>query len=302
MNVKFGVIADLHTEFIHDAPERLERFFSECEREGCDFCVELGDFCPPGEIHAHEKRKIHALIEKFHIPFYHVIGNHDVDDHKKDTVAEHLGMSGAYYSFDFGNVHFVVLDACYFSDGERRISYNEGNYRAVKGSAPIIPDAELEWLCRDLANAEYPSVVFSHQSLIESRSSISNAEALRAVFAEAPQGVMLSVCGHEHVDRLDEKDGVYYYCLNSASYYWAGSEYSHTTYGEKIEKEYRHLRSVFPYSEPLFAIVKIGGGVIEIKGREGNIVGATPQELGFKKVGLIDKVTASVKDRTIRIN
>ena len=57
MKVKFGVIADLHTEFIHDAPNRLEVFLGECEREACDFCIELGDFCPPGEIHKWEKKE-----------------------------------------------------------------------------------------------------------------------------------------------------------------------------------------------------------------------------------------------------
>lgn len=300
--MKFGVIADLHTEFIHDAPKRLEVFLGECEREACDFCIELGDFCPPGEIHKWEKKEIRSLLEEFDIPFYHVIGNHDTDDHKKETVVDHLGMPCSYYSFDFGGVHFAVLDACYFENEGKQISYDNGNYRNVRGATPIIPESELEWLAYDLSKAKYPSVIFSHQSLVESRSSISNAEKLREVLAKAPMGVMLAICGHEHVDRLEKKDGIYYYCLNSASYYWAGSAYSHTTYGEKIEREYRHLRSVFPYSKPLFAIVEIDDEIINIRGREGNIVGATPRELGFKKAGLVDKVTASVKDRTIRIN
>ena len=49
MKVRFGVCADLHTEYIHDAPARMEKFLSACEEAACDFAIELGDFCPPGE-------------------------------------------------------------------------------------------------------------------------------------------------------------------------------------------------------------------------------------------------------------
>ncbi|MBR3997985.1 MAG: hypothetical protein IKI93_06540, partial [Clostridia bacterium] len=49
MKVRFGVCADLHTEFIHDAPARVRAFLDAAEGAGCDFCVSLGDFCPPGE-------------------------------------------------------------------------------------------------------------------------------------------------------------------------------------------------------------------------------------------------------------
>ena len=35
----------------------------------------------------------------------------------------------------------------------------------------------------------------------------------------------------------EKKDDTYYYCVNSASYYWAGSKYTHDTYDKQISEE-----------------------------------------------------------------
>ena len=301
MKIKFSVMTDLHTEFIHDAPERLSAFMRASKLEKCDFCIELGDFSPPGEIHASQKRRIKSMLDSFDLPFYHVLGNHDLDDHTKSRVLAHFGMDKAYYSFDAGQTHFVVLDACCFFDNGEAFDYDNGNYRHVKGSAPCIPQDQLDWLALDLAGTKYKSVIFSHQSLIESRSSISNADELRAVLSSAPHGVLAAICGHEHVDRLEKREGIYYYCLNSASYYWSGSAYDHSTYGEELEREYPHLRNIFPYKAPLFAIIEINEGEMLIRGSAGEFVGATPEELHFKKFGLCDSVTATVKDHRLSI-
>ena len=48
------------------------------------------------------------------IPFYHALGNHDMDKACKADVLDTLDLKNSYYSFDCGNLHFVVLDGCYF--------------------------------------------------------------------------------------------------------------------------------------------------------------------------------------------
>ena len=57
------------------------------------------------------------------------------------------------------------------------------------------------------------------------KNTIKNAEEFREVVRKAPKGVLMAVCGHEHVDRLEKKEDVWYYCVNSMSYYWTGSRY-----------------------------------------------------------------------------
>lgn len=301
MNVRFGIIADLHAEFIPDAPHRMEVFLQECRQKACDFIVELGDFCPPGPVNQTKKNQLYALLKNVPIPFYHIIGNHDTDSHSKEELLKHWNMPAPYYSFDFGGVHFAVLDACWFSKDGQQLSYDNGNYKSA-GAKTVLPDKELSWLKQDLACAKYPTVIFSHPSLVESRASITNAAKVRKVFSQAPLGVMLCVCGHEHVDRITQKDGVYYYCLNSASYYWAGSAFKHSTYGQEIEQTYPQIKNVFPYSDPLFAIIEINTDAVKIFGRSGHIVGPTPAELHFQKEGLCDPVTPSVSDRVLSLS
>lgn len=301
MQVTFGICADIHTEFVHDSVERMEKFLAVCHEKTVDFCISLGDFCPPGEMNHAHKEKILAMLRNDSLPFHHVLGNHDMDRNSKENVLSYLGQSEPHFSFDCGGVHFILLDACHFWDNGEYFPYHYGNY--TKGSAsakvPMLPPSELEWLREDLKKAEYPSVIFTHQSLIESRAGIKNAEEFRAVIKEAPNKVLLCVCGHEHVDRAEQKDGVWYFCLNSMSYYWAGHEYEHSTYGEEIERDYPLLRQVFPYKDPLFAMITVSEDAITIQGTKSEIVGKAPHELDFQKPGLCDPITASVEDRVL---
>ena len=299
MQVRFGIMADAHIEFMHDGAERIRAFLDACLEEKCDFFVDLGDFLPPGEMNAEEKEKILRMLREFPLPRYHVLGNHDTDENEKADVLSYLSAQDGARSFDVGGVHFVLLDACFFRENGREIAYENGNYKRTEGEVPVLPKTELDFLRADLAAAKHPTVIFSHQSLIESRTGIKNPEAFRSAIADAKNGVLLSVCGHEHVDRLEKRDGTYYLCLNSMSYYWAGERYDHETYGRTIEEKHPLLRYVFPYRDPLFAIVEITDAAITVTGRSSTIVGTAPEALNFQKKGLTDKVTASVKNRRL---
>ncbi len=46
-----------------------------------------------------------------------VLGNHCVDTLTKQEFLQHVGQAKSYYSFDRGGLHFIVLDACFKSDG-----------------------------------------------------------------------------------------------------------------------------------------------------------------------------------------
>ena len=303
MKVRFAVCADLHTEFIHDAPARVRAFLDAAEGAGCDFCVSLGDFCPPGGrgSDAH-KREILGMIANSPLPFYHALGNHDMDENGKSDVLAFMGQQKGFFSFDAGGVHFAVLDSCYFEDGTGDVrDYDHADYKRTPAGyhISVLPEEELAWLREDLAKAEYPTVVFSHHSLIESRASIGNCDLLREVLENAPRGVLLSLCGHEHVDRVEEKNGILYACINSMAYYWAGGAYEHETYGEEIERAFPLLRQVFPFRDALFAIVEIDNSAISVRGVRSEIVGATPEEMDFKKSGLADPITPEIADRVL---
>ena len=111
----------------------------------------------------------------------------------------------------------------------------------------------------------------------------------------------MAICGHEHVDRLEEKEGIYYLCPNSMAYYWAGGHYEHTTYGEEIESTHPLLRHVFPYRDPLYAIIQITEDAINVSGTVSDMVGQSPESMNYRKAGLIDPITASINDRHLRL-
>ena len=87
------------------------------------------------------------------IPWYNVIGNHDInfdatdDGDSDETFERHFGP--AYYSFDYGPTHFLVLDNINWhgTTEERRGFYNGGfgpeQMEFVKNDLALIPEDQL---------------------------------------------------------------------------------------------------------------------------------------------------------------
>lgn len=140
------------------------------------------------------------------VPVYLVPGNHDLDfdattDARSfDTFRRVFGP--AYYSFDVGDVHFVVLDSvdypCQAEDGEPAFCAKESP--TYNGR---IDATQLAWLARDLAvvpddrlivlNMHIPPVSFVDQD--KRKHQLDNANALYDVLAGRR---VLSLAGHTH--------------------------------------------------------------------------------------------------------
>ena len=92
-------------------------------------------------------------VNRMGIPFFQVIGNHDLDfDGYTDessirTFNNHFGPG--YYSFDRGDVHYVVLDDVLWH---------------TQGYIGYLDEKQLSWLEADLAHIEQgrPVIVFAH--------------------------------------------------------------------------------------------------------------------------------------------
>ena len=307
MAVKFGVFADLHVDIMHDPQQRLEAFLDACRKEDVDFIIELGDFCYPEENEKVEisektsinilnalnakttiaKKEINRLFNTFEKPSYHVLGNHECDMCSKETTLKYYGMEGkSYYSFDMGGFHFVVLDPNYYLKDGKFIAYERGNYFEVSyddpPSLPFMPPEQTEWLREDLAKAQYPSIIFSHQRLIPGEyAAVRNYEPLQEVLHSAPKGVLMSINGHEHIDNLQYQDGIWYFNLNSISNCWLGTMFPCLgRYGEKIDEQFPNIRYVAPYKNPLFAIITMDEDGATVKGVTSEFVGPSPEELG----------------------
>ena len=87
------------------------------------------------------------------IPWYNVVGNHDInfdsptDKNSDETFHRHFGPN--YYSFDYGAVHFIVLDDVEWShqqaNGKRGYigGLDEDQLTFVKNDLALVPEKKL---------------------------------------------------------------------------------------------------------------------------------------------------------------
>ena len=310
--VKFGVFADLHVDIMHDTQERLRAFLDACRTENVDFIIQLGDFCYPDDnrkvVCAPEhmpvnianairvktyadKPAILRMFNDFEKPSYHVLGNHDCDMcTKKEQLAFMEAKNGSYYSFDHGGFHFVVLDTNYVrTDAGEYFAYENSNYfeagfRSDWQRENVSPD-QLQWLKEDLANTNNPTVVFSHASFARRGAhlwTVNNYKDVLEIFNNAPAGVVACFNGHHHVDIANKEEGIWYVQINSMDCCWVDVDFiQENLYGHEIDEKYPNIKYTMPYKDPVFAIITMDDKGIDIKGRQSEFVGKTPEEMGL---------------------
>ena len=112
-------------------------------------------------------------VARVGVPFAQVVGNHDLDmtsagdGGSTATFERHFGPT--YYSFDRGEVHYVVLDDVLWHGG---------------GYIGYVDDAQLAWLAADLARVEAGRtvVVFLHIPLRSTRVERANEPQWRTIW------------------------------------------------------------------------------------------------------------------------
>lgn len=222
--ISFGIVTDSHYA---DKPgggrvyrESLAKM-TECvnlmNEKKVDFLVELGDFIDKGDgVEASLKHldAIETIYTKFEGARYHVLGNHDMDRLSKAEFMARVENTGidedaTYYSCDRKGVHFVVLDACFTSQGkpygEVRFGWKDAN----------IPPEELEWLKEDLASTDKPVIVFVHQLLDgEGGHYVNNAGEVRQIL-QTNKNILGVFNGHNHGGQYTRIEGIHYYTLKA---------------------------------------------------------------------------------------
>ena len=127
----------------------IEQIITE-EAHGAAFGVTLGDivFDDLNVMEPHNQSV--ALIG---IPWYNVIGNHDLNreaitDEESDETFERI-YGPAYYSFDYGPTHFMVLDNVHWhgAEGDKKAHYHGGMSKQqmefIRNDLEMIPDEQL---------------------------------------------------------------------------------------------------------------------------------------------------------------
>ncbi|MBO4631881.1 MAG: metallophosphoesterase [Lentisphaeria bacterium] len=176
----------------------------------CAFAFAVGDLAhsADGRMPAEGAAQFEAYrkgMSEIACPLFHAPGNHDhaltsnrkAIDTLKNTPDYDLGpycryFGPAYYSFDWGGVHFIVLDGT--APRHTRPGYQER-----------ISESQLKWLKADLAvqPKERPLVIFCHETLLRSKhgefspgAGIENIAELTALLKGRPVAGAFS--GHVH--------------------------------------------------------------------------------------------------------
>lgn len=216
----FGLFADVHhadldvrnNRYHRQALERMRRAVADFELAKVDFAVELGDLIDEAPTAEAELALLHEANAVFsHLPAqrHYVLGNHCVWSLTKQDFLEAIGRHASYYSFEQAGWRFLVLDACFRSDGQPYGLKNH-DWRDSR-----IPDAELEWLAYQLGVSRLPTIVFVHQRLdVSSQFGVGNAPEVRRLL-ESSGCVVAVFQGHEHTGGYCCIAGIHYVTLVS---------------------------------------------------------------------------------------
>lgn len=269
--VRFFVFGDLHYDEVPDGNRRIDELVAKAKETMPDFMISLGDLCTPSPDNQ-------AVLQKLNgagIPMYYTIGNHDTDTCPLEQTLAFLSMEKPYYSFIYGEIKFIVLNACYASKNGTVFPYYNKNYKKEAATFPLLPPDEMEWLKQELSDGKR-YVIFSHQSLVNQfgNRGVSNRAAVRELF-EGNQ-VLLCMNGHDHGDDFTMVDGIPYYTVNSATYIWCGSQIDSS---EHLREKYSYLHGLLLYKQALCATVEIDDSELRIIGMDGEYLSVTPDDV-----------------------
>lgn len=229
--LQIGLVTDLHyadkpdkgSRCYRDTTDKLSEAVQFFNQNDLNFVVCLGDLVDKASSIETEilwLKKIESIFAQTRVARHYVLGNHCVATLTKEEFASNTGASKVpHYSFDAGDIHCVILDACFTADGT---PYGRENFDWKDSN---IPEAQLEWLRADLAKNHKPVIVFAHQRLDDSAPhTVCNAAAVRQIL-ESSGKVLAVFQGHSHLNDYQQIAGIHY-CTLVAMIEGAGSENS----------------------------------------------------------------------------
>lgn len=218
--LRIGLITDLHyadkapagTRFYRETINKLEAAAKQFDQSKPDFLVELGDLIDAADSVELEQSYLQRINREFSAiakDRHYVLGNHCVDTLTKEEFLGGIEQKDSYYSFDRGDFHFIVLDACFREDGQ---PYGRKNSQWFDANIPAV---EVEWLRADLETTSKKTIVFAHQRLdVSDKHGVKNCPEIRGLFERSGK-VLAAFQGHSHQNDYHEIGGIHYCTLRA---------------------------------------------------------------------------------------
>ncbi len=163
------------------------------ERLEPDLILHTGDIVYPSGEERHYDRRFFVPYGRLlkEVPIFPILGNHDLERGNGAAYLNNFHLprndtqgTGRYYSFDWGNVHFVALNS--------ELYHGDHSYR---------PEEQKTWLDRDLKETRQPwKIVYFHRPIYSSSKHGSDErirEDLEPVLVRHEVDLVFS--GHDHV-------------------------------------------------------------------------------------------------------
>jgi len=177
--------------------EAFELVVKEMSNLRPDFVVTVGDLVEDGRVFS-DWDVLLETMKTFECPVYYIPGNHDIyDEASAKTFTEKTG-NDPYYSFDYGNTHFIILDNSTVSNYEE------------------MDEIQIEWFTEDLQrNKDKTNIyVFMHKPFWANAIAEGKEDFMHDLFKEYNVDVVFT--GHWHQYAYNEIDGIEYYLVGSS--------------------------------------------------------------------------------------
>jgi len=260
--IKFLVFSDLHYKknmYVATVAD-VEKIMKRADDNGVDFVIQLGDFC--NDYYLSPELFDTYLGNEYGLPAYGVCGNHDMEgtanslSYIKTKLCNRAVTFGrtntesvtAYWYTDIKNFRIIGLDTNYsYSPTKQAWEHNRTNSSHAPSenekSTSLGPE-QLLWLrerVKEASQKKMKVLVFSHVSFSDSWSRSPDAAAVREIFSDYPETVLLATNGHSHTDHFKIIEKTAFFDVNSVrNGYWYGQSEHHYT----IDQTYDYLNYV----------------------------------------------------------
>ena len=203
--------------------EIIEKLINIINKRKPDVSICLGDLIE--DTFNHDKDIINYtyiwnILKKINIPFYSVIGNHDLRTmNSRKEIEEIMGYKNATFSFDLNGYHFIILT----TDIREDLGGNDGGIY----KAQCMSEKEIDWLKEDLIKNRLPCIIFTHFGLAEDKQIgnywfeknpedglMNNRQEVKEII-KSDDNVIAIFSGHQHWTKQLKEDGKNYYVVGS---------------------------------------------------------------------------------------
>ncbi|MEO0262870.1 MAG: metallophosphoesterase [candidate division WOR-3 bacterium] len=194
----------------------FEKIIEEISKNNLDFVINVGDLI---EGYIGDENLINArwdtilnTIKKLPCPFYFVPGNNDIWNEKSREIYIKRTNSKTYYSFDYGNVHFIIIDNSIINGWEE------------------IDTLQLNWIKKDLSNTEKEIIFcFFHKPFWINAVREKKTDIIHEILKTKKKVYVIS--GHLHVFTKTSIDNIKYLVAGSSGGSIGGNEALGEFYG-----------------------------------------------------------------------